>query len=426
MPNTLITNVQVFDGSSKAPFTGEVVVQGNQIKSVAEGVGQIAHDDMSVIDGGGVTLMPGLINCHAHPTYCNMGERFYALGEIPIEEHVLKTMYNMKMMLDYGFTAMVSGATSKPRLDIVMRNEIDAGRIPGPRIRAATQEITVTGGLGDINQMHMNHQNVAVVLDGPLKIREYVRLMIREGVDSIKLMISGDNFVRPGNADETVMDEDEVIAGCKVARANGKRIIAHARSAAAVKLCVRHGVDLIYHANFCDEEAFDLLEANKDKHFINPAISLSYAPLYDMEEYGLPPTAAERMGFRQELDLGVASMQELHKRGVRVLPFGDYGFEWTKVAEDARDLEHFVNLMKFSTAETLMMATKFGGECFGEQIGVVQEGFLADLLLVDGNPLEDITILQDPERLLMIMKDGQFHKAPPPALGSEQRRVASG
>ena len=130
MPNTLITNVQIFDGSGKAPFAGEVVVQGNQIKTVAQRANQSAHDDMNVVDGGGVTLMPGLINCHAHPTYCNMGADFYSLGEIPIEEHVLKTMHNMKKMLDHGFTAMVSGACSKPRLDIVMRKEIDPPRPP--------------------------------------------------------------------------------------------------------------------------------------------------------------------------------------------------------------------------------------------------------------------------------------------------------
>ena len=425
MPNTLITNVNIFDGSGSELFPGEVLIQGNRINGVTKGSDKFPRDGNTVIDGKGTTIMPGLVNCHAHPTYCNMGADFYSLGEIPIEEHVLKTMHNMRLLLDNGYTAIVSGATSKPRLDIVMRKEIDAGLIPGPRIRAATPEITVTGGLGDIRQMHMYHQNVAEVLDGAENIRAFVRLMIREGADSVKLMISGDNFVSPQNATATVMDETEIAAACQVINAHGKRGIAHARTAEAVKLCVKYGIELIYHANFCDAECFDLLEENKHKHFVNPAIALSYAPLHEMEAFGLPAAAAELMGFRRELEDGIVSMQELHKRGVRVLPFGDYGFEWQQVGDDARDLDHFVNLMGFTPAETLMMATKFGGECFGEQIGVVQEGFLADLLLVDGNPLQEISLLQDRERILMVMKDGQLHKDPTVALGLGARKAAS-
>jgi imidazolonepropionase-like amidohydrolase len=425
MPNTLITNVNIFDGNGTDLFPGEVLVQGNQIKTVAKGSEKISRDGHTLVDGKGTTVMPGLVNCHAHPTYCNMGADYYSLGETPVEEHVFKTMHNMRLLLDNGYTAVVSGACSKPRLDIVMRNEIDAGGIPGPRTRAATPEITVTGGLGDIRQMHMYHQNVAEVLDGPENIRAFVRLMIREGADSVKLMISGDNFNSPHNATATVMDESEVAAACQVINANGKRGIAHARTADSIKLCVKYGIELIYHANFCDAECFDLLEQHKDKHFVNPAIALSYAPLYEMEAFGLPPAAAELMGFRRELDEGIASMQELHKRGVRVLPFGDYGFEWQQVGDDARDLEHFVKLMGFSPAETLMMATKFGGECYGDKIGVVQEGYLADLLMLDGNPLADIALFQDRDRILMVMKDGQMHKDPSAALALDTREAAS-
>ena len=124
----------------------------------------------------------------------------------------------------------------------------------------------------------------------------------------------------------------------------------------------------------------------------------------------MTPDMAEMFGFRQELDGAIDIMQKLHKRGVRVLPFGDYGFQWNKIGEDARYLEHFVKLMGFSPADTLIMATKYGGECFGDKLGMVAAGYLADLLLVDGNLLADISILRDPENLLMIMKDGQLYK----------------
>ena len=425
MSDTVFTNVMIFDGSGNAPYLGEVLVQGTHIKALAEGAHTVKREGATVVDGDGATLMPGLVNCHGHPTYPNMGTNLYETGEIPVEEHVLITMHNVKTMLDHGFTALVNGSSAKARLDIVIRNEINAGKIPGPRIRAATPELTVTGGLGDLRQMHMHHEGFAVVLDGPEEIRKYTRLMIREGVDVIKLMISGDNFVRTGTGQMTVMQEDEVAACCRVAQAHDRRVIAHARTAESVKLCVRHGITLIYHANFCDEEALDLLEANKDAYFVNPAIGLSYATLDNMEEYGVTRAMAEAWGFEHELESAIQNMQELHRRGVRVLPFGDYGFAWNPIGADAKDLEHFVNLAGFSRAETLMMATKFGGECFGDQIGMVKEGYLADLILVDGNPVEDIILLQDPANLLMIMKDGAFHKEPQARRAARLRTAAA-
>jgi imidazolonepropionase-like amidohydrolase len=107
-------------------------------------------------------------------------------------------------------------------------------------------------------------------------------------------------------------------------------------------------------------------------------------------------------------------MRDLKKRGVRILPGGDYGFAWNRIGDDARDLEHFVNLFGFTPMEAIIAATRWGGEIMMKpgELGVIKQGALADLLLVDGDPSSDIKILQDPNRLLAIMKDGHFHKQP--------------
>ena len=183
------------------------------------------------------------------------------------EEHVLITMRNAKTMLDCGYTSVLSGASAKPRLDIVIRNEINAGRIPGPRYLANGPEITVTGGLGDENELHLPHLETptfAWVADGPDEVRKICRLLVREGTDLLKLNVSGHAGPPDSRADRAVMTDAEVAAAMEIARASGVRVCAHARSADSVKMCVRHGLGIIYHANFADEESLDLLEANRN------------------------------------------------------------------------------------------------------------------------------------------------------------------
>jgi imidazolonepropionase-like amidohydrolase len=107
-------------------------------------------------------------------------------------------------------------------------------------------------------------------------------------------------------------------------------------------------------------------------------------------------------------------MKKMHKRGIRVLIGGDYGFAWTPHGTNAKDLEYFVDLLGFSPMEAIQAGTKYGGQIMGmgKELGMIKEGFLADLLLVDGDPLSDVKILQDRKRLVAIMKDGKFHKSP--------------
>ncbi|MGF1608404.1 MAG: amidohydrolase family protein [Kiloniellales bacterium] len=407
----LFTNVSVLDGSGAKPFAGEVLVEGNRIKAVAKG-GGLARDGAELVDGGGATLIPGLIEAHAHISFCDTAS-LEALGDIPPEEHTLKAMKYARIMLDQGFTGLFSAAAAKPRLDVVIRNAIDEGEIPGPRMRAASPELTVTGGLGDVRRAHMYRETFAICCDGADEFRRVAREMCREGVDTLKINPSGDEFVPFARAHQTVMNEAEVAAVCEVARSRGKMTAAHARSAESVKMCLRNGVDVIYHATLCDEEALDMLEARKDQVFVAPAVGIMYATSRgEGAKWGLDEQHPVALYFRRELDMCIENMKVLKKRGLRILPGGDNGFAWNPIGTNARDLEHFVTLLGFSPLEAITAATKLGGELMqmGGELGQIRAGYLADLLLVDGNPLEDITILRDRERLKVIVKDGAFHK----------------
>ena len=415
MANKLFTNVMVFDGTSKRSFPGEVLVQGNQIKTVAKGKTRVPREGASVIDGGGATLMPGLVNCHGHLAYTDFASPDDA-GNTPAEENMLIATYNARTALDHGFTAVVSGSTQKPRIDIALRNEIAAGRIPGPRYRASSQQFNPTGGPWDSRQMHMHHESIFTIADGPIEMRRKVRELIREGVDIVKLTISGDEFAEHAGEETTVMAEDEVAAAAEVVHSRGKRMAAHARSDLSVQLCIKYGVTFIYHATFATELTLDLLQEHKAKHVVCPAMGAIYTTLHEASDWGMTKEWALAHRFDRELETACEVSRKMFKRGIHVLPFGDYGFAWNPHGTDARDLEYFVNLMGFTPAQVLTMATAWGAEAFaGDEplaLGQVKAGYLADLLLVDGDPLADVTLLQDKDNLLMVMKDGQYHKAP--------------
>ena len=174
----------------------------------------VASDGACVVDGNGATLMPGLVESHAHLSFTDIRQGT-DLGNTPPEEHTLLTAGYARVLLEHGFTSCVSAASAKPRLDIAVRNAIDAGDIPGPRLLAASPELTVTSGLGDARLWHMHQESFAVVCDGPDGFRRYAREMCREGVDTLKINPSGDTLLPRARSAQTVMTEDEVAGGVR-------------------------------------------------------------------------------------------------------------------------------------------------------------------------------------------------------------------
>ena len=157
-----------------------------------------------------------------------------------------------------------------------------------------------------------------------------------------------------------------------------------------------------------------MLEANKDKHFVAPGIAWLINTARHAEPWGIKPGSKVAMLYERELEMCVETMKKMHRRGIRVCIGGDYGFAWTPQGTNAKDIQTFVEMLGFTPMEAIQAATKYGGEIMGmgNELGMIKEGYLADLLLVDGDPVADVRILQDKSRILAIMKDGKFHKAP--------------
>ena len=405
MSNTLFTNVNILDGNAEGPVPGEVSVADGRIADIATGREALAREDHRVIDGNGMTLMSGLCDAHTHFTW-NSGGSLDALAGMPVEDHTIVAVESARILIDSGYTMCVGAASAKERIDIAARDAINAGMVPGPRYLACGQELATPAGV--------LVYGITREVSGATEMTRAVREMCGQGVDNIKLILSGESITERVWAKDTYMTDEEVRAAVVEAHRVGKKVAAHARSTDSIKQCLRQGVDIIYHASYIDDEAADMMEERRDDIFVAPGLHWLYATLYEAADFGYPQEAAEAVGYKDELEHSIIGLKEIHRRGVRVLPGGDYGFAWTPHGTNARDLQHFVELLDFTPMETIRSATVLGGEIFGrpDDLGRVAPGYLADLLLVNGDPSSDITVLQDHDKLVGIMKDGKWHKDP--------------
>jgi imidazolonepropionase-like amidohydrolase len=402
----LFTGAMIFDGTGRDMFPGTVRVEGNRIAAVAEGGEQLPCEGTVVINCNGATLMPGLVESHAHLSWpSSVGRIFHGPNIaklLPPEEHLLVTAHNARVTLEAGFTSAYSAGSLGTRFEVALKKEIEGGYLPGPRLISSSLE----QGPKDVPGVPPAEGNKYG--RGVEAMRAYVTEMAELDVDSIKLLLSGDDAFAPGASQYLTYTEEEVAAAAAEARQRGIWLSCHAQSVESIKIALRHGFRILYHCSYADDEALDLLEGQKDKVFVAPAVGLRYARMHEAEAFGITRAIAEKMGVFDEVERMQKLYPQMRKRGIRVLPGGDYGFPYNPVGRNARDLELFVKLLGYSAIEALVAATKLGGELMGLRVGMVEIGWLADFVLVRGNPVEDVAILQEPQRLLMVMKDGRI------------------
>jgi imidazolonepropionase-like amidohydrolase len=326
------------------------------------------------------------------------------------ESELARAERNAKILLDAGFTSAYSAGSILPMpTEVALRDKLRAGVIPGPRLRAAAGE-------RDNLPVHPDGR-ARSDWHGPAAMDRWVREHAAMGFDSVKFLVSNDDVFVEGGSHMTQYSQEELDAAGVAARETGVWLNGHCQSPESVKIAVRAGFRSIYHCTYADEEALDLLSQNKDDLFVSPAPGIIYANVYEGEEFGITREVAEEMGSVAALEGMQAIYPQIRKRGIRALIGGDYGFPNNPTGRNARDLRLFVDLFGYSPIEALVAATQYGGQVMGlgDELGLLKDGYLADLLVVKGDPTADVTILEDGGNLAYIVQEGRFHKSPAPA-----------
>jgi len=410
---TLIRNATIFTATGEDSFTGDLLVDGNRIAAVTPGGGgdQAAN---TVIDATGLFCMPGMTEGHGHISFENATATEHLITPTP-EEQVFTAARGAKALLEAGFTSVYGASEAKLRLGVAVRNEIAAGRLKGPRIRAGGLEISVTGAMGDESTEHNPRIGPSTLVNGPEEMRRVVRFHVREGVDNIKLDVSGDPFYayRAGTVGTpdtcTPMHFDEIKMAVDTAHALGRKVNAHTRSIQGSKDCIRAGVDGLLHVEHSDEELLDMMEEARDRIFVVPTMDLFHQMATGGgADWGITREVAEMMGIPPLLEASAETHTALRKRGVRHLIGGDYGFAWSQQGDQGRDLGYFMSYYGYSAADALICATRNGGLAMdgSGDLGTLEQGKLADLVLVNGDVLADVSLLEGPANIAMVMKDG--------------------
>lgn len=396
-PDKIYTGGRIFPAIDESVIdNGAVWVRDGRIAYVGpeDGLPAAAGDSAS-IDLAGQFLMPGMTETHAHLSFADASP--FAIGDTSVEDATIIAVGNADKMLRAGFTSAISfGSTYK--IDVALRGAINSGRISGPRLLAAGRDLGATSSNVD------SPGGLSQIADGPWALRKAVREQRRDGVNVVKVFIDGEAINPRNPPGELSFCDEEVIAVVDEAHRRKMRVACHARSAAAVKQAVSAQVDFIGHANYLDQAAVDLLAGSKSPVFVGPAIAWEVQYLAQCESLGISQETVRAQGYEREIEATVASVEKMRAAGIKLVVGGDYGISIAPHGTYAKDLEYFVTLFDMRPAEALLCATRNGGEAFDPSgsLGTLAKGSIADLVLVAGDPLDDITVLQDESRLTVI------------------------
>jgi imidazolonepropionase-like amidohydrolase len=394
-----VLNALLWDGTGREPQTRLIEVRDGRIARVAPMDGTAVPLDLPVLDAEGRFVMPGLLDCHVHLIYC----RFGSLAEIdqwPLEYHALRAAENAATLLSYGYTT-VRDVGTRGAIASAVRDAIDQGLIRGPRVLASGPVITAEGGHADSTPHWMcNAVSLGVIVNGVDEVRRAVRLQAKQGVDNIKVGITGAEASPYCTTEQTAFSPEELNALVDEARRYGKTVACHAQSYVGARMAVDAGVTTIEHGTRMDDETIARLAAAEDTYLI-PTMGTIYSVL----ELSKNPKQVEEMRVNEPIWLD--SLKRARAAGVKIGVGSDLGNRYLQ-GEQAIELELLVR-QGFTPEEVLVAATRTSAQAMhaADRVGTLEPGKYADLLVLNASPLADVSVLRKRATIHRVVKGGE-------------------
>ncbi len=405
MGRLVLVDAHVVVGDGVQLPRATVVVDGDRIVSVGGEPIRPEPDDR-VVDLAGRTVMPGMVNCHFHATYHRLGAVPAPFGlEEPMAMQVVRAVRSLERLLLAGFTGAVS-AGAPFAIDASMKAAIDRGLVQGPRLVPCSRDISTTGHAGD--RSFPTHWEIGALgairrSDGADEFRRAVRLEVKEGAEMIKVFVTGGHGT-VGPRERTEVTADELGAAIEAAHQRGARVRGHIANKEALLMALDLGIDIVDHGDGMDQECIDrLLETD------TPLVPSMLFPARLLASMGDAP-----LGFTDDMRLDLEAMAEVlpvaNAAGVRLVLGDDFGAINFPHGPYADELSYYVHDVGIPALDVLTWATRNGAEVLGrgDELGTVSAGKLADLLVIDGDPVADIDVLRDRANLLAVLKDGRL------------------
>lgn len=390
-----IHNTRLIDGNGQAIERATVIVRSGKIHAAGPSRAVSIPRGATRIDGRGLTLLPGLIDCHVHLCLGAEPDVVQAIEQETPTETLLKSSQMARQTLEAGVTT-VRDVGSRDHSIFALKRSIDKGLTAGPRIVGAGLAICMIGG---------HARFIGQEVEGVEQVRKVVQAQIAAGAQVIKVIASG-GVLTPGTSpDQAQLTLDELQAAVAEAKRAGLKVAAHAHGASGMKNAVRAGAHSIEHATLMDEESAVLM--NEQAVYMVPTLSALATTAACRRGCGIPDSAldkAKAMTKRHQ-----ASFKQAHRRGLLIAMGTDAGTPFNYHGDNAQELERMVTF-GMSPMEAILASTSSAARLIGIQdiVGTIERGKEADLILIDGNPLRKIELLRDRGRIVGVMRSGKF------------------
>jgi imidazolonepropionase-like amidohydrolase len=404
----VIEGGRVWDGTGAAPRVTDLLIRDGSIVDVTRGCADTVTVDAERIDGSGMFVMPGMIDCHVHLTSTSAANSELARLKDILPLQALRGAANAKKMLLAGFTT-VRDLSAPGFCNVAIRQAIAEGSCEGPRVLAAGMSLTVPGGHGD--SYYRPEVDVARegIINGPDAARRAVRELVKMRVDLVKLLVTGGVMTDGSDLGALQWTPAELEAAIGQAHQLGVRVAGHCHGAAGVKAGVQAGIDTIEHGTMLDQEAVDMMAEHGT--FLVPTIIAGHQIVAHGTAGGIAPHVV-RKG-EQIGEWHRRSVRMAHEQGVKIAFGTDCGTPFNRPGENAVELGLMVE-SGLSASEALESATRVAADAIGmaDRLGTIEVGKLADLVVVDGDPLSDVSVLENQSRIAWVISGGKVVRRP--------------